>query len=58
MNPRILSVLLFVLPALANAASADSERVLESFEVGNNVFAAPSLSILPAMPSGSAPRPA
>ena len=36
---RTLTALLFVLPVLGNAASAGGERVLESFEVGNNVFA-------------------
>ena len=39
MKSRILTALLFALPVLGNAASAGGERVLESFEVGNNVFA-------------------
>lgn len=39
MKSKFLTTLLFVLPTLAIAAPSGGERVLESFEVGNNVFA-------------------
>ncbi len=39
MNSRFAAALLLILPALGNTASTGGERVLESFEVGNDVVA-------------------